>query len=159
MKKDIDANKRFIDSAKDTRRQAYDRRATTIPRHCVFFITTNNKMCLTDMTGNRRYPIIVCHNKPRQYVEGLTNQYIQQVWAEVFAHYNTLFKDGFDERKLVLSAILKSSPTKSQRTICAMTAWKARFAPILTHRFCRRFFGFFLPALNATNLKKTAALL
>ena len=63
MKKDIDANKRFIDSAKDTRRQAYDRRATTIPRHCVFFITTNNKMCLTDMTGNRRYPI-------------------QQVWAE-----------------------------------------------------------------------------
>ena len=103
MKKDIDANKRFIDSAKDTRRQAYDRRATTIPRHCVFFITTNNKMCLTDMTGNRRYPIIVCHNKPRQYVEGLTNQYIQQVWAEVFAHYNKLFKDGFDERKLVLS--------------------------------------------------------
>lgn len=103
MKKDIDANKRFIDSAKDTRRQAYDRRATTIPRHCVFFITTNNKMCLTDMTGNRRYPIIVCHNKPRQYVEGLTDQYIQQVWAEVFAHYNELFKDGFDERKLVLS--------------------------------------------------------
>jgi len=103
MKKDIDANKRFIDSAKDTRRQAYDRRATTIPRHCVFFITTNNKMCLTDMTGNRRYPIIVCHNKPRQYVEGLTDQFIQQVWAEVFAHYNELFKDGFDERKLVLS--------------------------------------------------------
>lgn len=103
MKKDIDANKRFIDSAKDTRRQAYDRRATTIPRHCVFFITTNNKMCLTDMTGNRRYPIIVCHNKPRQYVEGLTDQFIQQVWAEVFAHYNQLFKDGFDERKLALS--------------------------------------------------------
>ena len=103
MKKDVDANKRFIDSAKDTRRQAYARRATTIPRHCVFVITTNNKMCLTDMTGNRRYPIIVCHNKPRQYVEGLTDQYIQQVWAEVFAHYNELFKDGFDEHKLVLS--------------------------------------------------------
>ena len=103
MKKDVDANKRFIDSAKDTRRQAYARRATTIPRHCVFFITTNNKMCLTDMTGNRRYPIIVCHNKPRQYVEGLTDQFIQQVWAEVFAHYNELFKNGFDERKLELS--------------------------------------------------------
>ena len=103
MKKDVDANKRFIDSAKDTRRQAYARRATTIPRHCVFFITTNNKMCLTDMTGNRRYPIIVCHNKPRHYVEGLTDQYIQQVWAEVFAHYNELFADGFDEKKLTLS--------------------------------------------------------
>jgi len=103
MKKDVDANKRFIDSAKDTRRQAYARRATTIPRHCVFLITTNNKMCLTDMTGNRRYPIIVCHNKPRQYVEGLTDEYIRQVWAEVFAHYNVLFKDGFNERKLELS--------------------------------------------------------
>ena len=103
MKKDVDANKRFIDSAKDTRRQAYARRATTIPRHCVFVITTNNKMCLTDMTGNRRYPIIVCHNKPRQFVEGLTDEYIRQVWAEVFAHYNELFKDGFDEKKLALS--------------------------------------------------------
>ena len=103
MKKDVDANKRFIDSAKDTRRQAYARRAITIPRHCVFVITTNNKMCLTDMTGNRRYPIIVCHNKPRHYVEGLTDEYIRQVWAEVFAHYNELFKDGFDEKKLELS--------------------------------------------------------
>jgi len=103
MKKDVDANKRFIDSAKDTRRQAYARRATTIPRHCVFVITTNNKMCLTDMTGNRRYPIIVCHNKARHFVAGLTDDYIKQVWAEVFAHYNELFKDGFDEKKLVLS--------------------------------------------------------
>ena len=103
MKKDVDANKRFIDSAKDTRRQAYARRATTIPRHCVFVITTNNKMCLTDMTGNRRYPIIVCHNKARQFVEGLTDEYIRQVWAEVFSHYNELFKDGFDEKKLSLS--------------------------------------------------------
>ena len=103
MKKDVDANKRFIDSAKDTRRQAYARRATTIPRHCVFVITTNNKMCLTDMTGNRRYPIIVCHNKARHFVEGLTDDYIKQVWAEVFAHYNELFKDGFDEKKLALS--------------------------------------------------------
>ena len=103
MKKDVDANKRFIDSARDTRRQAYARRAITIPRHCVFVITTNNKMCLTDMTGNRRYPIIVCHNKARQFVEGLTDEYIRQVWAEVFAHYNDLFKDGFDEKKLALS--------------------------------------------------------
>ena len=103
MKKDVDANKRFIDSAKDTRRQAYARRATTIPRHCVFLITTNNKMCLTDMTGNRRYPIIVCHNKARHFVEGLTEEYIQQVWAEVFAHYQELFADGFDEKKLALS--------------------------------------------------------
>ncbi|MBO4779713.1 MAG: PriCT-2 domain-containing protein [Selenomonadaceae bacterium] len=103
MKKDVDANKRFIDSAKDTRRQAYARRAITIPRHCVFVITTNNKMCLTDMTGNRRYPIIVCHNKARHFVEGLTDDYIKQVWAEVFAHYNELFKDGFDEKKLALS--------------------------------------------------------
>ena len=103
MKKDIDANKRFIDSARDTRRKAYERRATTVPRHCVFMITTNNKMCLTDMTGNRRYPIIVCNNKSRHYVEGLTQDYIDQVWAEVFNHCLELFADGFDESKLQLS--------------------------------------------------------
>ena len=55
------------------------------------------------MTGNRRYPIVVCHNKARHFVEGSTDEYIHQLWAEVFAHYQELFKDDFDEKKLALS--------------------------------------------------------
>ena len=103
MKKDVDANKRFIDSSEDTRRFAYDRRTRRVKRHCVFVITTNNRMCLTDLTGNRRFPVILCHGKPRDYVTGLTDAYIAQVWAEVFAHCKELFKDGFDPAKLELS--------------------------------------------------------
>ena len=118
MKKDIDANKRFIDSAKDTRRLAYARRPTTIPRHCVFLITTNNRLCLADLTGNRRHPVIFCHAKPREYAPGLTDKYIAQVWAEVFHHYNELFKDGFDNSKLELSkaAQIQSDETAEQFT-------------------------------------------
>ena len=103
MKKDVDANKRFIDAAEDTRRAAYERRATKIPRHCVFIITTNNRMCLSDLTGNRRFPVILCHGKSRNYVTGLSDKFIAQVWAEVYAHYNELFIDGFDPAKLELS--------------------------------------------------------
>ena len=101
MKKDVDANKRFIDSAEDTRRFAYDRRARTIKRHCVFIITSNNQQLLSDLTGNRRYPVIACH--ATQHGADLTDDFIKQLWAEVFAHCNELFKDGFDERKLELS--------------------------------------------------------
>ena len=32
-----------------------------------------------------------------------TCTFAKLIWAKVFAHYNELFKDGFDERKLVLS--------------------------------------------------------
>ncbi|MBR6713204.1 MAG: toprim domain-containing protein [Selenomonadaceae bacterium] len=103
MKKDVDANKRFIDAAEDTRRAAYERRATKIPRHCVFIITTNNRMCLSDLTGNRRFPVIFCHGKSRNYVTGLSDKFIAQIWAEVYAHYNELFIDGFDPAKLELS--------------------------------------------------------
>ena len=122
MKKDVDANKRFIDSAKDTRRQAYARRATTIPRHCVFVITTNNKMCLTDMTGNRRYPIIVCHNKARHFVEGLR-------FGRKSSLITTNFSKTVSTRKcLNLAKTPRLNPTKSQKIISAMTAWKAKFA-------------------------------
>lgn len=103
MKKDVDANKRFIDAKEDNRRKAYERRATKTKRHCVFIVTTNNKQCLIDMTGNRRHPIIKCNAKSREYVEGLTDEYILQVWAEALQHCKALFKDGFDERKLELS--------------------------------------------------------
>ena len=101
MKKDVDANKRFIDTAEDTRRFAYDRRARKIKRHCVFIITSNNQQLLSDLTGNRRYPVIACH--ATQHGAEITDDYIKQLWAEVLAHCKELFKDGFDEHKLELS--------------------------------------------------------
>ena len=112
MKKDVDANKSFIDSATDKRRKPYEKRAVAVPRHCVFCITTNNRLCLADMTGNRRYPVIECFAKSGEYEPGLTDEYVAQVWAEVFAHYNELFKDGFDSSKLELSKETKLEVNK-----------------------------------------------
>ena len=102
-KADVRAIKSFIDAQDDVRRAAYERRAARIKRHCVFIGTTNQDECLSDMTGNRRFPIIECHSARYQYVEGLTDDYVNQVWAEVFARFNLLFKSGFDEAELNLS--------------------------------------------------------
>ena len=96
MRKDTDANKRFIDNAIDTRRAPYARYAVATRRHCVFIITTNNQMCLTDMTGNRRYPVIRCNGKPSEYVDGLTPEFIAQVWSEVYHKFNQKFADVRD---------------------------------------------------------------
>ena len=118
MKKDVDANKSFIDSAIDKRRRAYEKRPSTVKRHCVFAITTNNRMCLADMTGNRRYPVIECLAKDSTAMAALTADYVRQLWAEVFAHFNELFEDGFDNAKLELSmeAKLEVNATAEQFT-------------------------------------------
>ena len=55
------------------------------------------------MTGNRRFLVLHSNSPKFKYVEGLTEEYIKQVWAEVLHHCKELFKDGFDEKKLELS--------------------------------------------------------
>jgi len=112
-KADADAQKRFIDTAKDTRRVAYAHRATTFRRQNVIAITINDKQFLSDMTGNRRYMILESKLKARgtpggghiEEVRGerLTDDnVIDQIWAEVFARYNEMFAYRFDEAKLEL---------------------------------------------------------
>ena len=102
-KSEINATKAFIERSFETRRAAYERRATTTYRHCVFVITVNDSEFLRDATGNRRYLILHCNSSMFDYVEGLTDEYIQQIWAEVYYQFNEMFKDGFDEKKLSLS--------------------------------------------------------
>ena len=102
-KAEVNAIKSFISRSEDTRRFAYERRAARVQRHCVFAITVNDDQFLIDPTGNRRYLILHCNSARLDYVEGLTDDYIKQVWAEVYCRYNKLFKNGFDEKKLELS--------------------------------------------------------
>lgn len=110
MKKaDVDAIKEFIELPADTRRFAYERRARTVKRHCVFFLSVNDDEFLSDLTGNRRFWIL--HSplpkfgwQPEVRGERLSDDnVVKQIWAEVYAKYQELFKDGFDERKLTLS--------------------------------------------------------
>ena len=109
-KADVNAIKDFIELSADTRRFAYARRATTVPRHCVFVITVNDNEFLSDVTGNRRFLILDSPLPKFGYVKEVRGEklsddnVIAQIWAEVYHLYNELFKDGFDERKLELSA-------------------------------------------------------
>ncbi len=86
-KADVNSIKGFIDTAEDNRRPPYGRRAEFFARHCVFAITVNDDQFLSDVTGNRRFPVLECTRPPGQYVKGLTNEYISQIWAEVYQQY------------------------------------------------------------------------
>lgn len=102
-KAEINAVKSFLSRGIDTRRAAYERRERQFKRHCVFIITVNDSQFLRDHTGNRRFKILKCNNKPKEFVEGLTSEYVDQVWAEVFHRYQLLFADGFNPALLMLS--------------------------------------------------------
>lgn len=102
-KADVTAIKSFISAAEDTHRFAYGRRAESIKRHCAIAITTNNDSFLKDPTGNARFLVVKCTKEKYKQVEGMTPEYIRQVWAEVIFWYDNMFADGFDESKLQLS--------------------------------------------------------
>ncbi len=101
-KADINAAKSFISRGFDTRRGAYERREEKTPRHCVFVVTVNDTQFLRDQTGNRRFAILECRNAPNQIKKILTQEHVDQVWAEVLLKYTKLMKDGFSIAKLRL---------------------------------------------------------
>lgn len=102
----INSIKAFISRNVDKRRRVYARRAEAIKRSNVFFGTTNDNRPLKDFTGARRFPVIKCNNAYCTFKEGLTKNYINQLWAELFQKYNEFVKlDGghFDENRLRFS--------------------------------------------------------
>lgn len=57
---ELAALKRIIAQDNVTQRKVYDVEAFTLPRHCSFIGSTNNRQCLQDIGGNRRFlPITV----------------------------------------------------------------------------------------------------
>ena len=98
--------KAFISRNIDKRRRVYARRAEAIRRSNVFFGTTNDVRPLKDFSGARRFPIIKCNNDYCSFKEGLTKNYVNQLWAELFQKYNEFVKtDGghFDDNRLRFS--------------------------------------------------------
>ena len=109
---EINAVKSFIERPMDHYRAAYARRAQTFKRHCVFAITVNDKQFLRDLTGNRRYWILESPLAEFRYKEGLTDDYIQQIWAEVFTKFKKLTAGGFNPKILELPLELKQHAEK-----------------------------------------------
>lgn len=80
--------KGFTSATEDKLRLPYGRMIKTFKRTVAFIGTTNNFEYLTDMTGNRRfYPIPLDTEKVTKNVFELSDETIQQIWAEAYIYY------------------------------------------------------------------------
>lgn len=104
-KSEVNEVKNFLSTTHDVHRFPYERRATRRPRHVVFVGTCNDETPLNDPTGARRFLILKCGNRMNEFVEGLTDGYIQQIWAEALFKFRQMFPndESFDANKLLLS--------------------------------------------------------
>ena len=89
MKKtDSDSFKAWLSATKDTVRKKYGSDPNDYPRTFTVLGTTNNKEVLKDRTGNRRYWLMYCDkDKIKSTIWSLDNQYILQLWSEVYQWY------------------------------------------------------------------------
>lgn len=88
-KAEVETIKHYISKCEDSFRPAYGRTVETYKRQCVFFGTTNSKDFLRDPTGNRRFlPVDVRPEfATKNVAEELTNEEIDQIWAEAYELY------------------------------------------------------------------------
>lgn len=84
-KREMSDIKTFLSKPSDKARLAYLRNTQTYKRHCVFIGSTNDETFLRDTTSSveRRFWVIDCKNtKPNPEIFNLTNDFINQLWAE-----------------------------------------------------------------------------
>lgn len=86
-KSDADSLKEFLTRTHDVFRMPYEREVLSYPRHCVIWGTTNDPTFLRRQEGNRRYLIV--HAEDRVGFESLTDEYVDQVWAEAVHLYRS----------------------------------------------------------------------
>lgn len=88
-KSETEVVKQFLSKTQDIYREAYGKRTNKYPRRCVFFGSTNSEEFLKDVTGNRRFWPVSCHELPvkKDIWEDFTEEEIRQVWGEAFFYY------------------------------------------------------------------------
>lgn len=111
---DVNAMKGVLSADDVTRRFSYDRHAKTIKAHWVFAATCNDDAPLRDQTGNRRFLPVKCHNKESTIVEGMTPEYIRQVWSEAYYKFKQMFPtaESFNADRLKLTSDLQAQAAK-----------------------------------------------
>lgn len=79
-KTDVREMKSFLSRASDRARQAYARKALTVPRQCIFIGTTNEDTYLSDETGNRRFLPVKVGQVDMTGLAEIRNQLMAEVW-------------------------------------------------------------------------------
>ena len=107
-KADIECVKSFISRQEDIYRPAYGRVVEKHPRRCVIVgSTTSSTGFLRDISGNRRFwPVTCSGGKLKPW--NLTDEELDQVWAEAMAAYN-------NGESLLLSKEAEELAAKEQR--------------------------------------------
>ena len=110
MKKaDIEKVKAFLSTSDDIYRPSYGRAVESHPRQAVMIATVNGERgYLRDITGNRRFWVVKCHQQEALRKFAFTPEERDQIWAEAVA----LWKGG---EKLYLESEFLSESEKAQR--------------------------------------------
>lgn len=88
-KADLEKVKAFVSRQDDKYRASFGRRVTPHPRQCIFFGTTNSENgYLRDITGNRRFWNVKVSGNGTMKAWDLTQDTIDQIWAEVIVLAN-----------------------------------------------------------------------
>lgn len=107
-KMDVETIKAFISRQNDLYRPAYGKRAEEHPRSCVFIGTSNDGNYLKDVTGNRRFWPITVTGAGLMSPWDLTEDDVNQVWAEVYATFKEIGRKnlylGKEATKLAVAA-------------------------------------------------------
>ena len=88
----------FMSMLVDSYRSAYAKRTQEHPRQCAFFGTTNDDEFLRDSTGGRRFWPVTVTVKGREYADALTEEVVDQIWAEALVRYEAGERWHLDER-------------------------------------------------------------
>lgn len=92
-KADTNQLKAWVTRSSDKGRLAYERRAKTFPRQCVFIGSTNDDTYLRDATGGRRFWPIKCGLDDREIDTDGLDRVIDLMWAEAVAIYKEMRKN------------------------------------------------------------------
>ena len=81
--------KKFVSSPIDTYRPPYGRNNITVPRQCLFIGTTNENLCLSDSTGNRRFWPIESYATRKDMIQrnDMLIENRDMLWAEAMVYY------------------------------------------------------------------------
>jgi predicted P-loop ATPase len=114
-KAEVETIKHFASKSVDSFRPAYGRVVESFPRQCIFMGTTNSHEFLRDPTGNRRFiPIDV---RPEHIVKSviydLTDNEINQIWAEAYHLYTNGEPLYFNPEELRLAAVAQEEHSEA----------------------------------------------
>lgn len=103
-KAEVETLRSFLSRQNDIYRASFGRRATPHPRQCIFIGTTNAENgYLRDTTGNRRFWPVKTPGGGTKPSWTITNEDVQQIWAEALVYYKAKEPLFLDERLSMLA--------------------------------------------------------